>query len=142
MKKDIDNLFIGGRLISASHVAFASVRVMRTLGMLGEVAGLASGLCKKYECMPRDIYRKHLDELKELMKMGVKIPVTFAGNGIGEGESYHFKDIGWWYMSSGYNTDNDYNESFVSKEDIEKFSKSVKKLGINHKYPIPEKWDI
>ena len=29
---DVENLFLGGRLISASHVAFGSVRVMRTLG--------------------------------------------------------------------------------------------------------------
>ena len=140
--KDLENLFIGGRLISSSHVGFSAVRVMRTLGMLGEVVGLAMGVCKNHNCMPRDVYEKYLDELKEKMTNGVNIPVTFAGNGIAEGESYHFKDIGWWYMSSGYNTDNDYNEAKVSEDDIKKFSYNVKKLGIKHKYPMPEKWDI
>ena len=35
--RDVKNLFLGGRHISLSHIAFASVRVMRTLGILGEV---------------------------------------------------------------------------------------------------------
>ena len=127
-------------MISASHVGIAMVRVMRTLGMLGEVAGMAVSLCKKYNCMPRDVYTNHLSELKEMMKKGVKIPDVFQGNGKGDGESYHFKDIGWWYMSSGYNTDNDYNEAKVTKEQVEKFCYCVEKLGIKHKYPIPKNW--
>ena len=42
--RDVENLFLGGRTVSTSHVAFSSVRVMRTLGMLGEVEDLAAGI--------------------------------------------------------------------------------------------------
>lgn len=69
--KNIDNLFMAGRDISVTHVALGTVRVMRTLGMVGEVVGMASSVCKKYGCSPRDVYTSHLDELKTLMTQGV-----------------------------------------------------------------------
>ena len=69
--KNIDNLFMAGRNISVTHVALGTVRVMRTGGMMGEVVGMASSLCKKYTCSPRDVYASHLDELKALMTKGV-----------------------------------------------------------------------
>ncbi len=69
--KNIDNLFMAGRDISVTHVALGTVRVMRTGGMMGEVVGMASSLCKKYTCTPRDVYAAHLDELKALMAQGV-----------------------------------------------------------------------
>lgn len=64
---NIDNLFMAGRNISVTHVALGTVRVMQTTGMMGEVVGLASFLCKKYNCVPRDIYSSHLSELKNLL---------------------------------------------------------------------------
>ena len=69
--KNIDNLFMAGRDISVTHVALGTVRVMRTGGMMGEVVGMASSLCKKYACTPRDVHAAHLDELKSLMTQGV-----------------------------------------------------------------------
>lgn len=71
--KDISNLFLGGRIISATHVAFSCIRVMRTLGVLGEVAGLAAGICIRENCLPRDVYFTHFDKLCALMKRGVVI---------------------------------------------------------------------
>lgn len=71
--KDISNLFLGGRIISASHVAFACVRVMRTLGVLGECVGLAAGICIRNQCLPRDIYLSYFEQLKQLMERGVII---------------------------------------------------------------------
>ena len=71
--RDIDNLFLGGRVISTTHIAFSAVRVMRTLGVLGEVAGLAAGICKRNNCTPRQVYSEHLSELKSLMERGVTI---------------------------------------------------------------------
>lgn len=138
--KDIDNLFIGGRLVSTSHVAFSAVRVMRTLGMLGEVVGLAACVCKKHECTPREVYRKYLDELKELLKLGVTIPTAFECGGIGDTEAYHFKDIGWWRLHNGVCADNSHKPREPKKSEIEKFKYCVERLGIEHKYPIPEKW--
>lgn len=71
--KDIKNLFLGGRIVSTTHIAFSCVRVMRTLGVLGEVCGLAAGLCKAENCLPDDVYRAHFDKLKALMQRGVVI---------------------------------------------------------------------
>jgi len=69
--RNVPNLFMAGRNISVTHVALGTVRVQRTTGMMGEVVGMAASLCKKYNVDPRDVYRKHLDELKELMRRGV-----------------------------------------------------------------------
>ena len=71
--KDISNLFLGGRIISTTHVAFSCVRVMRTLGVLGEVVGLAAGVCIRENCLPRDVYISHFNKLKDLMERGVII---------------------------------------------------------------------
>ncbi len=133
--KEIDNLFIGGRLISATHIAFSAARVMRTLGMLGEVAGLASAICKKYNCSPRTVYTDHLEELKELMKAGVYLPDAFAWNGVGDTEKYHFKDIEWWYIDKGTTSKED-----ITPEELEKFKACVKEWQIPHKYQMPKEW--
>ena len=66
--RNIDNLFMAGRDISVTHEALGTVRVMGTCGMMGEVVGRAASLCKKYDCQPRVVYEKHLDELKSLFK--------------------------------------------------------------------------
>ncbi len=128
--KDVDNLFIGGRIVSTSHVAFSAVRVMRTLGQLGEVAGLASSICKKHNCTPRQVYTEHLDELKELMTIGVPSPDAFNCS-VGCDESYHYKDIGWWWL---------HRKVAQQPEHVEKFKKGVKFLNLSHKYPMPEEW--
>lgn len=69
--RNVDNLFMAGRNISVTHVALGTVRVMRTTGMMGEVVGMAASLCKKYNVLPRGIYRYHLTDLKSLMQEGV-----------------------------------------------------------------------
>lgn len=69
--RNIENLFMAGRDISVTHVALGTVRVMRTGGMMGEVVGMAASLCRKYDVLPRDIYKIYLEELKNLMKDGV-----------------------------------------------------------------------
>lgn len=52
---DLDNVFIAGRLISASHVAFGSTRVMATSAAGGEVVGTAAALCLKNSWLPSDL---------------------------------------------------------------------------------------
>ena len=64
-------LFMAGRNMSCTHVALGTVRVMRTTGMMGEVVGMAAGLCHKHRVEPRDIYHHHLPELKQLMQAGL-----------------------------------------------------------------------
>jgi hypothetical protein len=63
--KDIGNLFIAGRCLSVTHGALASIRVMNTLGSLGEAAGLAAAMCCDYSCTPRDLGREHMGELQQ-----------------------------------------------------------------------------
>ncbi len=54
ISKDIKNMFIAGRLISASHVAFGSTRVMATSGHGGQVVGMAAALCQTMNLAPAD----------------------------------------------------------------------------------------
>jgi len=72
--RNVENLFMAGRCISVTHVVHGSVRVMRTTGMTGEVVGMAASLCRRHGILPREIYRNHLPELKELMTRGVGKP--------------------------------------------------------------------
>jgi len=53
--RSLENLFLTGRLISASHVAFGSARVMCTCGLLGEVVGRAAALCHREQLTPREL---------------------------------------------------------------------------------------
>ena len=69
--RNIENLFMAGRNISVTHIALGTTRVMRTCGIMGEVVGMAASLCKKYNVGPREVYQAHLQELKELMELGV-----------------------------------------------------------------------
>lgn len=68
--RDLDNLFMAGRNISVSHIALGTTRVMRTTAMMGEVVGLAATVCQKKGLLPRDIYEKAFDKLRELMNRG------------------------------------------------------------------------
>lgn len=62
--KDIDNLFLAGRIISASHVAFGSSRVMVTCGFGAQAVGMAAALCTKESILPAQILEK--DTIKKL----------------------------------------------------------------------------
>jgi hypothetical protein len=66
--RNIENMFMVGRCVSTSHDASGTVRVMRTGGLMGEIVGYASALCRKYGCLPRKIYTEHLDEFLALIK--------------------------------------------------------------------------
>ncbi len=58
--RNIENLFMAGRNISVTHTVLGTVGVQSTTGMMGEVVGIAAGICKKYNCTPRAVYQKHL----------------------------------------------------------------------------------
>lgn len=68
--RNIDNLFMAGRDISVTHIGLGTVRVMRTTGMMGEVVGMAAGICRRHGALPRDVYTTYLDELKSCMRKG------------------------------------------------------------------------
>ena len=53
--RNIKNLFLAGRIISATHVAFGSTRVMATCGAGGQAVGIAAALCIEKNRQPRDL---------------------------------------------------------------------------------------
>lgn len=80
--RNITNLFMGGRLISVSHVAFGSTRVISTGTLCAQAAGLAAAICKKYKISPKEIYTKgYVAELQMgLMQSGQYIPHVILEN--------------------------------------------------------------
>lgn len=74
--KNISNLFLAGRIISASHVAFASTRVMATSAYVAQAVGMAAKMCMENVLLPADIVRDNkIGELQNrLMKAGQYIP--------------------------------------------------------------------
>ncbi|MFM7181227.1 MAG: FAD-dependent oxidoreductase [Verrucomicrobiales bacterium] len=52
--KNITNLFLAGRIISSTHVAFGSTRVMATCAAGGQAVAVAAAICKESGCLPRE----------------------------------------------------------------------------------------
>ncbi|WP_437918656.1 FAD-dependent oxidoreductase [Sphingobacterium sp. LRF_L2] len=77
--RNIDNLFLAGRIISVSHIAFGATRVMATAAYAAQAVGIAASLCNKHNVMPRELLQQgHIGQLqKELMKVGQHIPGVF-----------------------------------------------------------------
>lgn len=67
--RNVPNLFTAGRNISVTRDALGTVRVMKTIGMMGVAVGRAAALCRIEQCEPRAIHEKHLATLKELWRM-------------------------------------------------------------------------
>jgi hypothetical protein len=74
--RNISNLFLAGRLISVSHVAFGSTRVIATGTLCAQAAALAAVLCRKHAISPREIHTQgHVGELQQLlMQTGQFVP--------------------------------------------------------------------
>jgi hypothetical protein len=73
---NIHNLFLAGRVISSSHVAFASSRVMGTLAHAAQAVGIAAFLCYEHQLQPRDLSeRERISRLQnEILKTGQHVP--------------------------------------------------------------------
>lgn len=54
--KDVSNLMMAGRNISATHSAFTSTRVMATCAVMGQGLGTAAAACARYKVTPRQLY--------------------------------------------------------------------------------------
>lgn len=74
--RNIKNLFLAGRIISASHVAFASTRVMMTCAHAAQAAGMGAALCREHGELPRDLTAaERMAELQlRLQRTGQHIP--------------------------------------------------------------------
>ena len=64
--KNVDNLFTCGRIISASHMAFASARVMATCAVGGQAVGTAAAIALREKISPRGVLQ-HIDELQQTL---------------------------------------------------------------------------
>ncbi len=64
--RNINNLFLAGRIISASHVAFGSTRVMATCAHAGQAVGHAAAICAAEGKLPRDLSAG--DDLRRLQR--------------------------------------------------------------------------
>jgi len=53
--RNVPNLFLAGRILSASHIAFGSTRVMATCAHNAQVVGIAAVFCKNERLLPRDL---------------------------------------------------------------------------------------
>ena len=67
--RNIENLFMAGRNISVTHRALGTTRVMKTCGMMGEVVGKAASICTLQTCTPREVYKRYLGDLKQLLEL-------------------------------------------------------------------------
>ena len=74
--RNISNLMLAGRIISASHVAFGSTRVMATSGHGGQAVGMAAALCRRDGLQPRELLEPaRMRELqRRLLRTGHFIP--------------------------------------------------------------------
>ncbi|NJL76279.1 MAG: FAD-dependent oxidoreductase [Saprospiraceae bacterium] len=108
--KDIKNLFLAGRIISATHVAFGSSRVMLTCALGAQAVGEAAALCIKNLWNPKDLAEKDninllqlalnrngqsiygidtQDELDLAKKATVKTSSTLLFDGFSPSEDWH-----------------------------------------------------
>ena len=66
---NVSNMFMAGRDISVTDQALGTVRVMKTIGMMGEVVGKAAAVALKHNATPRDVYHLYWSELDTLLKL-------------------------------------------------------------------------
>ena len=65
--KNIENLMFAGRNLSASHIAFASARVMGTCAVMGQAVGTAAALMTKYKMTARELCKNKITELQDVL---------------------------------------------------------------------------
>jgi hypothetical protein len=76
--KNVRNLLMAGRNISATHTAFTSTRVMGTCAVEGQAAGTAAALCVRHSLLPRQLYEDRA-KLKELQQTLLRDDQTIKG---------------------------------------------------------------
>jgi len=74
--RSVPNLFLAGRIISASHVAFGSTRVMATCAHSAQAVGMAAAQCRREGVLPRDLVQpERMERLqRSLLRAGQHIP--------------------------------------------------------------------
>jgi hypothetical protein len=67
--RNVHNLLMAGRNISASHVAFTSTRVMATCSVEGQAIGTAAAYCARKKLAPGEVVsdKEHLRALQQML---------------------------------------------------------------------------
>ncbi len=65
--KDVSNLMMAGRDISATQIALGTTRLMATCAVIGQAVGTAAHLCARHRVLPRELYPKRIAELQQLL---------------------------------------------------------------------------
>ena len=76
--KGIKNLFMAGRNISCSHVAFTSTRVMSTCAVEGQAVGTAAAVCLDLNVSPSEL-RADKSKMRKLQQVLLKDDQTILG---------------------------------------------------------------
>lgn len=66
--RNVENLWMAGRNISASHVAFGSTRVMATCAVLGEAVGIASAVAGRNGLAPRELATRRFELMRRALQ--------------------------------------------------------------------------
>ena len=73
--KNISNLFMAGRNLSATHLALGSARLMLTCALMGQAVGTAAPMCIRRKVPPKQLAKKHIADLQQqLLKDDCFIP--------------------------------------------------------------------
>ncbi len=64
--KNVRNLFMAGRNISATKLGMCSTRIIGCCAIGGQAVGAAAALCRKYNCDPGELI-PHIEELQQII---------------------------------------------------------------------------
>ncbi len=76
--RNIANLMMAGRNLSATHVAFTSARVMATCAVMGQAMGTAAAVCLQHHLLPRQFAAKK-ELVAELQQVLLRDDQTIRG---------------------------------------------------------------
>lgn len=89
--RNVDNLSMAGRNISATHMAMSATRVMATCAVMGQAVGTAAAIAVREQADPRVVGEKHMAELQRtLLEDGCFVPGSL-------------REISGASMTDGYN---------------------------------------
>lgn len=76
--RNVENLWMAGRCLSTTHVALGPVRVMQSLGQMGQAVGMAAGYAVREGLTPRETAAPdgpHIGPLQQrMLKADIRIP--------------------------------------------------------------------
>lgn len=78
--RNIPNLFLAGRILSASHIAFGSIRTMATCAHNAQAVGMAAALCIEQNLLPHEVAEPQRVKVlqQRLLRAGQHIPGVVA----------------------------------------------------------------